>query len=125
MDRILAVERDLAGAYAPGVTITREGSIGVIATELASPLAMAVSELLHNAVEHSGASSITVTPSRATNHVQIEVCDDGRGLPDPIDEGLGLQIVRSLVEQDMRGELEFTSPESGGCVACVSVPSVG
>ncbi len=125
VDRILAVERDLAGAYAPGVTIAREGSIGVVATELASPLAMAVSELLHNAVEHAGASSITVTPSRTSSHVRIEVSDDGRGLPDLIDEGLGLQIVRSLVEQDLRGELEFSSPESGGCVAGMSVPSVG
>ena len=66
-----------------------------------------------------------MTPSRTSSHVRIEVSDDGRGLPDLIDEGLGLQIVRSLVEQDLRGELEFSSPESGGCVAGMSVPSVG
>ena len=64
IDRILAVERDLAVAYSAGVTIVREGSIGVIDTEVATPLAMAVSEIVHNAVEHAHASAITVSPSR-------------------------------------------------------------
>ena len=125
VDRIVAVERDLAAAYSPGVVITREGSVGIVATELASPLAMAVSELVHNAVEHAVATSVTVMPSRVSGDVHIEVRDDGRGMPEPVDEGLGLQIVRSLVEQDMRGELTFDSGDSGGCSARISVPQEG
>ena len=125
VDRIVSVERDLAAAYAPGVTIAREGLVGVVATEVASPLAMAMSELLHNAVEHAGATSIVVEPSRSVGELRIEVRDDGRGMTQPVEEGLGLQIVRSLVEQDLRGSLAFEAPGSGGCVVRVSVPDPG
>ena len=122
IDHILVVERDLAGAYAPGVSIAREGSVGVIATEIATPLAMSVSELVHNAVEHAGATTIVVAPSRTEHAIVIEVRDDGRGLPEPVIEGLGLQIVRSLIEQDLRGELVLESVHPGGCAARASVP---
>ena len=125
VDRIVAVERDLAAAYSPGVTITREGSMGDVATEVASPLAMAVSELLHNAVEHARATSIRVIPSRSASEMEIAVGDDGQGMPDSVEEGLGLQIVRSLVEQDLGGVLAFEAPASGGCIVRVSVPQAG
>jgi two-component sensor histidine kinase len=122
MDRILAVERDLAAAYAPDVQIAREGSVGIVATEVASPLAMAVSELVHNAVEHASASIIVLSPSRTDDEMHIEVRDDGRGLPEPLEEGLGLQIVRSLVEQDLRGDLNLVPSDTGGCTARIRVP---
>jgi len=125
IDRILAVERDLAAAYAPGVDISRDGSVGVVATDLASPLAMAMSELVHNAVEHAAATSIVVSPSRTESDVRITVRDDGDGMPDPLDEGLGLQIVRSLVEQDLRGALTFTSAGTQGCEVQIDVPWIG
>lgn len=125
VDRILSVERDLAGAYAPDVHIAREGSIGVVATETASPLAMAVSELVHNAVEHARATRIVLTLSRPEEGALIEVRDDGCGLPDPVVEGLGLQIVRSLVEQDLRGSLDLGATQGGGCTARVGVPQPG
>lgn len=119
LDRILAVERDLAAAYAPGVVITREGSLGAIDTDVASPLAMAVSELVHNAVEHASASAITVTPTRTGRTLRVAVADDGRGLPDDVEEGLGLQIVRSLVEQDLHGTLSMRSAD--GCEVSVEI----
>jgi two-component sensor histidine kinase len=120
LDRILAVERDLAAAYSPGVVIVRDGSMGSIETDVASPLAMAVSEIVHNAVEHASASSITVTSSRSPDTLRIHVIDDGRGLGDGMEEGLGLQIVRSLIEQDLRGTLTLAS--SGGCEVSIEVP---
>jgi two-component sensor histidine kinase len=125
IDRILAVERDLAAAYAPGVDIARDGSVGVVSTDLASPLAMAMSELVHNAVEHAAASSIVVSLSRTESDMRITVRDDGHGLPDPLREGLGLQIVRSLVEQDLRGALTFISSGTQGCEVRMDVPWSG
>lgn len=120
LDRILAVERDLAAAYSPGVVIVRDGSMGSIETDVASPLAMAVSEIVHNAVEHATASSITVTSSRSADTLRVSVIDDGRGLSEAMEEGLGLQIVRSLIEQDLRGALTLAS--SGGCEVSIEVP---
>jgi two-component sensor histidine kinase/PAS domain-containing protein len=123
IDRILAVERDLAVAYSAGVTIVREGSIGVIDTEVATPLAMAVSEIVHNAVEHAHASVITVSPSRGELMLRVRVTDDGRGLPEAVEEGLGLQIVRSLIEQDLRGRL--TMDVDGGTAVMIEVETTG
>jgi two-component sensor histidine kinase len=122
LDRLLAVERDLASAYSPGVDIQRDGSIGIIETELASPLAMAVSEIVHNAVEHAGASTIVVVPRRAQSCIEVDVRDDGRGLAEDMVEGLGLQIVRSLVEQDLDGHLTMGAAEHGGCEVSIRVP---
>jgi two-component sensor histidine kinase len=46
------------------------------------------------------------------------VRDDGRGLPADFDpatsKGLGLSIVRSLVEEDLGGTLSLTSGEGAG-----------
>jgi two-component sensor histidine kinase len=123
LDRILAVERDLASAFAPGVSITRDGAIGMVDTDIASPLAMALSEIVHNAVEHAAASSIVVMPARDGETIRVRVVDDGVGIPDPVVEGLGLQIVRSLVEQDLRGTLTLTAPSGGGCQVDASVPT--
>ena len=120
LDRILAVERDLAAAFSPGVEISRQGSVGTVDTEIATPLAMAVSEIVHNAVEHAAATLISVMPTRDRHSMRVEVADDGRGLSDPVTEGLGLQIVRSLVEQDLRGTLSMTSDE--GCHVVIVVP---
>ena len=122
IDHILVVERDFAHAYTPGVTITREGSVGIVATEIATPLAMSVSELVHNAVEHAGATTIVVAPSRDDDAIVIEVRDDGSGLPEPMIEGLGLQIVRSLIEQDLRGDLRIESSDPRGCTVQAVVP---
>ena len=122
LDRLLSVERDLASAYAPGVEIIRQGSLGMVATDAASPLAMAVSELVHNAVEHAGAHTICVEPSRSDGRIGVTVRDDGAGMGLTSVEGLGLQIVRTLIEEDLHGECEITSPAGGGCVISVSLP---
>ncbi len=66
-----------------------------------------------------------MSPSRTDSDMRITVRDDGHGLPDPLDEGLGLQIVRSLVEQDLRGALTFTSSEAVGCEVSMDVPWIG
>ena len=54
----------------------------------------------------------------------IEIQDDGRGLPHEFDivrqGGLGLQIVRSLVREDLKGEFELTNGQ--GVHAVVSFP---
>lgn len=113
LDRIIAVERDLAPAYSPGVDIVREGSIGMVGTEIASPLAMAVSEIVHNAVEHASATMIRVMPSHVEHSILVRVIDDGVGFPDPMTDGLGLQIVRSLIQEDLRGTVTVESKDGG------------
>lgn len=122
LDRVIAVERDLAPAYAPGVQIERRGSLGVIDTDVASPLAMAISEAVHNAVEHATADAIIVEPLREDDRLTVVVRDDGAGMADDIDEGLGLQIMRTLIEGDLRGDCTLTTAPGEGCVVRLAVP---
>jgi len=123
VDRIIGLVGDLAPAYAGGAEpphISRVGTLGQLTADQATPLAMAVSELLHNAVEHAGASMITVTLERRVSYghdvVDVVVGDDGQGLPsgfDANDTGLGLSIVQSLVTGDLRGTCDFTGTAEG------------
>ncbi len=125
VDRLLVLARDLAPAFGSGVmAIAREGSIGEISTDVASPLAMAVSELVHNAVEHAGASQVRVELVRSGDSVRVAIVDDGRGIDEPITEGLGLQIVRSLIEEDLEGTLALKSGAPQGTRAVLEIPSV-
>jgi two-component sensor histidine kinase len=126
-DRIIGLVRDLAPGYAAGQVvpaIERTGSLGSLSADLATPLAMVLSELLHNAVEHASASLITVHLTRSGREVELRVQDDGGGLPagfDAENTGLGLSIVQSLVTGDLRGTCSFSDEEPGATVL-VQVP---
>ena len=104
----------------PRVVVSRTGSFGQVRAEDATSLAMVVSELVHNAVEHGLAAtsgSVTVNARRRQakggDTLVMTVIDDGVGLPGgvlPPGQGLGSQIVQSLV-QDLRGKITW-SPNS-------------
>jgi len=76
--------------------------------EIAVPVALVVTELVTNSLKYAfpsgerGIVSILIMPTdRGT--VQLTISDDGIGLPEGMDDGrtspLGLQLVRSLVQQ--------------------------
>ncbi len=128
VDRVIGLVRDLAPAYSESPpAIGRTGSWGSLPSELATPLVMAVSELLHNAVEHSGASIIEVVLDRdeVTHTLECIVRDDGCGLPEGFDAaetGLGLSIVQSLVTGDLHGSCDLDASDAGGTAARLQVP---
>jgi two-component sensor histidine kinase len=130
VDRVVGLVRDLAPAFAGGgmpPLIVREGSWGSLPSDLATPLVMAVSELLHNAVEHAGASEIRVRLGldEADGMLELTVQDDGCGLPDGFDveqTGLGLSIVQSLINGDLHGTCAFAGQPGTGTQVRVRVP---
>ena len=92
--------------------IHRSGSVGLLDPRLATPLALVITELMHNALEHGLAdqgSSLGITVSENNHQMTVTVSDDGVGLPTGFDiatsPNLGLQIVRTLTENELRGEL--------------------
>ena len=83
----------------------------------ATPAALVVNELLLNAVEHGlgqrSRGTITITLHDLGVAVQLVIEDDGDGLPpnfDPVqNRSLGLQIVHTLVTDDLKGSLQMES----------------
>ena len=96
-----------------------EGDAGELPGEVATPLAVVLNELMQNAVDHafpeggeSGVEAkVEVTLERDTDHVEIEVRDNGAGLPERFtlegSRGLGLSIVQALVTSELQGSIEM------------------
>jgi two-component sensor histidine kinase len=82
-----------------------------VPSEQATTLAIVLNELIANAIEHGFAGRsrghICISGERKEGSIVVRVADDGVGLPAGFDlqtnEGLGLQVVRSLVHSDLQG----------------------
>jgi len=87
----------------------------------ATACALVINELIQNALEHGFAgqdSGIVVVHLRDQgSKVLVEVWDDGIGLPPDFDiqrdGSLGLRIVHTLVEEDLKGTLQFHGSDKG------------
>jgi two-component system, sensor histidine kinase PdtaS len=115
--RIIGMLAD--GLVDPGapVAFAMEGEPGELLAEVATPLALVMTELLQNCVEHAfvgrtGADAahpigtVTIVFERGASTLRVLIRDDGVGLPEgTIDAmaNLGLQIVRTLVESELGG----------------------
>ncbi|MBI3943293.1 MAG: sensor histidine kinase, partial [Chloroflexi bacterium] len=94
----------------------------------ATACALVVNELLQNAVEHAytraEAGLVEVELQDLGDNVSITIRDDGEGLPQgfnpKVEGGLGLQIVRTLVQDDLRGHFEMRT--ENGTAAIVTFP---
>jgi two-component system, sensor histidine kinase PdtaS len=110
------------------ITLSLEGVRQfLLPAQQATSCALIINELLQNAVEHGyedrDKGSIRVRLLQTEDSMAVEIEDDGKGLPagfDPGRGGLGLQIVRTLVKEDLKGQFQL---ENGrGVRAIVSFP---
>ncbi|WP_258347399.1 PAS domain-containing sensor histidine kinase [Saccharopolyspora gregorii] len=114
VDRVIPMMSDVAVAET-GVKVSREGRFGVVSAELATPLVMVLTELVQNAFEHAfpegTGGEVVVQAERSARWLDVVISDDGQGLPKGFSleraERLGLQIVRTLVESELRGSLSL------------------
>lgn len=114
------------------VRMRLEGNAGELPAEVATPLALVLSELLQNAVEHGFADrggEVVVQLDRRSSGLHLAVMDDGVGVPEDwdvvTDAHLGLQIAMTLVESELGGtlEVERVGPEGGTrAIALLPVP---
>lgn len=131
LDRIIAMLAELAPSYAAGgpvPALRREGVPVVLGSEIATTLAMCLSELAHNAIEHAHASLVLIDVSVDDGQIQATVTDDGVGLPEGFDlatAGLGLQIVQTLVSGELGGEFTIGPAPTSGTRALVTVRTAG
>ena len=82
-----------------------------LAGDRATALALVFTELLQNAFEHGG-DHVAIRLERRGDDLALTVADDGGGLVgEP--KGTGLSIVRALVADELRGQLELRSDGAG------------
>jgi two-component sensor histidine kinase len=103
------------------ITVTVSGDNVKLISQRATSLALIANELLQNALEHGMAGrqqgQINITLIHRDSQLRLRVQDDGHGLPEDFypeaDLGLGLDIVRTTVTEDMRGKF-FIGPAKHG-----------
>ncbi|HET7328465.1 MAG TPA: histidine kinase N-terminal domain-containing protein [Nocardioidaceae bacterium] len=116
--------RDMAADVAsPGAQVhtARVGSFGTIVAEVATPLAIVLTELMQNAVEHGfgeRSGRLWLRVRRTSRWLEVHVDDDGTGLPDDFEPesmtSLGMSIVSTLVVSELGGSIGAgDSPERG------------
>ena len=119
ISRVVALTIETTGT---GAGHQINGTFGQLPSDLATPTSLVLAELVANAVEHGSprgaASVVTVTCSRSDEAIQVEVIDEGPGIALPVDtsNGLGLSIVKTLVNDELHGDITFTHHQDGGTV---------
>ncbi len=97
------------------IKLSKSGDFGNFDSKIATPLALVITELIHNSLEHgleSAGDSLSVSVTRGDNSCLVVVSDNGVGLPEGFDldgsSNLGLQIVRTLTENELKGSIKLT-----------------
>ncbi len=114
------------------VTVTVEGETGLVPASVATSLALVCAELVHNAIEHGigerPSGAVAVSMRRLPGEIHLVVRDDGTGLPDDFNvdssANLGLAIVKTVVGDDLRGTLAFSSARGTTVTIRVPVPDL-
>jgi two-component system, sensor histidine kinase PdtaS len=99
----------------------------------ATSCALIINELLQNSVKHAFSQKnegrVEVHLRDDGDQLAIEIADDGQGLSPEYakraEKSLGLQIVSTLVREDLKGHFEISRPEGeSGTRAVVTFPKV-
>lgn len=105
----------------------------VLPSQYASSLALVLNELVLNAMEHAfegrRSGKIGLSVQDDGNHWNLDLYDDGCGLPVGFNlrktRSLGLSIVRTLIEGDLDGSFTLENDARGeghGTHACICLP---
>ncbi len=111
------------------VTLTVAGEDFVVSSQTATHIALVVNELVQNSLEHGlrrNGGSIAITIGHRENLLVLTVTDDGAGLPTDFhpaeSDGLGLELIRALVTEDLDGDFKLAANDTGGTTATVRIP---
>lgn len=113
------------------IRFSLESSGVYLPTQQATSCSLVINELLHNTVEHGFATmsegTVQVSLMAEDSRIVLEVSDDGDGLPPGFSlhgGSLGLQIVQTLVKEDLKGTFALVNGNGRGARATVSFPRV-
>jgi two-component system, sensor histidine kinase PdtaS len=132
-ERVAAMAGEVSAAEAP-VSPVVAGRFGLLPGVIATPLALVLTELLQNALQHGLVNgpgpapdgAVLVQAARGPGQLSMTVEDNGAGLPEGFGldshASLGLQIVRTLVESELGGQLAIMPGPDGGTRVQVRLP---
>ena len=133
--RVMEVTRNILNAVAPNMIAgdfqleqSFDGPEVILPSRTASNLAVIINELILNSIEHGFEGRqqglIGLHTEESADGYVLELYDNGCGLPPDFDlektRSLGLQIIRTLVMDDMGGEIELYNQQ--GTRARISIP---
>jgi two-component sensor histidine kinase len=125
-DRVMMLASEVAASHGTTVKTLIDGKFGQLRSDTATPLAVALTELVTNAVEHglAGRSGVVhVSAERKQKQLLISVSDNGKGLENgKVGKGLGTQIIKTLIEGELRGSIHWFSPSEGGARVTIAIP---
>jgi two-component sensor histidine kinase len=128
-DRVLLLIAEIATGHNTTVHPKSTGSFGVLPSEYATPLALALTELVTNAVEHGLAGrsegEVEIIAQRTEDSLSVKVRDNGVGLAEgKVGSGLGTQIVRTLIQGELGGAIDWHTIMGSGTEVTIEIPLV-
>ncbi len=120
------------GLTSADIEFTKSGAFGVLDSKTATNLALILTELIHNAIEHgfeketsnkTGKLEVLIAKSESTMKVQVK--DSAGKLPKEFNlenaSNLGMQIVSNLVKNELNGALQIYLSD-GSTIAEINFP---
>ena len=125
-DRVLLLIAEVASSHATRVHPTFSGSFGELPSAYATPFALALTELVTNAVEHGLAGregEVEIIADRSESTLSVKVRDNGVGLGEgKVGTGLGTQIVRTLIQGELGGTIDWHTVMGSGTEVTIDIP---
>lgn len=125
-DRVLKLVAEVAAAPNTRARTRKTGAFGRLPSEYATPLALALTELVTNAVEHGltgQEGEVEIIAERTDEQLSVRVRDTGVGLPEgQVGRGLGTQIVRTLIQGELSGTIDWHTVMGNGTEVTIEIP---
>jgi signal transduction histidine kinase len=121
---LVSALRQSASRYETGVlrfSIDVPGSLPELPAAVETAAYRIAQEAMTNVVHHAQATRCTVRLFCSHTHFNVEVRDNGRGLPHDYQTGVGLQAMKERTTE-LNGELEIQSLPDGGTWLQASFP---
>jgi two-component sensor histidine kinase len=125
--RVLKLIAEIATGHNTTVHPKSTGCFGALPSEYATPLALALTELVTNAVEHGLAGraegEVEIIAQRDDETLSVKVRDNGVGLAEgKVGSGLGTQIVRTLIQGELGGSIDWHTIMGSGTEVTIEIP---
>ncbi|MGF3053789.1 sensor histidine kinase [Microbacterium sp. YY-03] len=124
--RVLKLVAEVAAGAGTSARTKSVGRFGRLPSAYATPLALALTEVVTNAVEHGLAGregEVEIIAERTGDELIVRVIDTGSGLPEgTVGRGLGTQIVRTLIQGELSGTIDWRTGDEGGTEVTIKIP---